>query len=312
MVEVKPKEEEGPLMTKKQKKEFERIQQWKESKKNRESGKPIIPEKAENRIPKVSSAQTNDHRIKPSRDTNQLPSKPIIPNKSATVDKFSNSLPKSVQNMKPRDKEVVHKNPSQVQKSSSLKPEISSNKLDSSKQKLLPPSLPNSVPRKKPESTMIVNKKPQPVKETERKSVSSKATLGNSNSQSTSKPIAKSIENITNHKKDVTINNGSRELQKPRVLNMKEREIPSKNIQPTKKAPPSNDLKPKHLPPKDLKPKQFPQPDLKPKQFPPADLKPKQFPPPDVRRREFPPKDVKRKPSVATKRMYSFILQPYI
>ncbi|KAF2901726.1 hypothetical protein ILUMI_04454 [Ignelater luminosus] len=331
MVEVKPKEEEGPLMTKKQKKEFERVQQWKESKKNRELGKPN-PEKTENRIPKVSSAQTNGHKIKPSGDNSQLPSKPSIPIKSANIDKLSNNLPKSLpsaQNVKSRDKEVVHRNSSQVQKGS-LKSEISSSKLDSSKQKP-PPSLPSSMPKKKPENNMIPNKKPQPIKEVERKSVSSKP-LGNSYSQSsTSKPITKSNGNITNHKKDITINNGSRELQRSKVPNMKEKEMPSKNIQPTKKAPlndfkpkqlPQKDLKPKQLPPPnlkpkqlpppdlkpkqfsppDLKPKQFPPPDLKPKQFPPADLKPKQFPPPDVRRKEFPPKDVKRKPAVANKR----------
>ncbi|KAK4886568.1 hypothetical protein RN001_002839 [Aquatica leii] len=74
MIEVKPKEEEGPLLTKKQKKELEKEQQRKSQK--------VLQQSINNKIPpsKPTQLPQTETKIKKIGDNNNIPQKPIVKN----------------------------------------------------------------------------------------------------------------------------------------------------------------------------------------------------------------------------------------
>lgn len=285
VIEVKPKEEEGPLLTKKQKKDQERtLQQRKETR------KPIMElplgklnsEQVENqnRIPKVSPTLLNDHKTKESNGNRITKSNNISNNnvkivkgniQAANNNDKSGLLATTSQNVKVYDKFNLSKSALKTQKSS-LKSETSSNKLNAIKQKS-----PNDFTKRNPE-ILVSDKGSNSTISSDRKDFTVKRSLNNSLIQSTSKSISKPNTNMSIHQKLAKFNGNSKEFDKSKST--KEKELHLKNNIA----------------------KGFPPNDLKPRQFPPKDLKCRQFPPPDVRRKEFPQKEIKRKLPLGNKR----------
>lgn len=290
IIEQKVVEEERP-MTKKQKKEFDKVQAWRERKERGYVPNPVdktMPPPM--RIPKLNSTNNSsnmDHendKTRPnsedrgnqkSNTSNNVPKGPLK--------RPENSVPKPWS--RPADKPLPRK---EDRPSSSQGPRRPEDRNGVKRSEIKPSSSNGSNPNRSAELNKSSNsklraelEKNRNINKTQLAKPLNSANSSYNNKNASSRPLSSgnpsasssSDKNKSLVRKDVS-KDTKRPLDKPKQF-------------------PHSELKPKQFPPSDVRPKQFPPTDVRSKQFPTADLKPKQLPPADVRRK-FPPKDVKR------------------
>lgn len=263
VIEVKPKEEEGPLLTKKQKREIEKEQQRKDAKFQNKPTTHLDKSKKPQSNDKGSVSKPADDRLKKASSRSEISNSPKSFDKipkvnSPTFVKPRQPLNNSLQNSKSSNNVVADKNG--VSKVPNNERGRNFNE-------------PKSKLPEKNRSSNDLTKKTDFQRPMEKKSLPQ--------NQKTIPP-----------RKELKPNGLSRDLLKQRpqqsAIKSNKEDIPERKFQSnslaikTAQQTPTNGYKTKPS----LPPKQFPPPDLKAKQFPPKDFKSKQFPPPkDVRRK---------------------------
>lgn len=294
VIEQKVVEEDRP-MTKKQKREFDKEQAWRERKERGPVPKPvdkIMPPPM--KIPKLNSTNSasnmnGDNKTRPISE-NRGSQKPSSSNNASkgSLKRPDNSVSKPLS--RPVDKPLPRK---ENRPSSSQGPRRPEDK-NGVKRSEIKPSSNGSIPNRSSELNKSSNSKLR-VELEKNRNISKISSAKPSSSNAVNSNSSNNNKNASNRPCSSGKPSASSISDKNKSLIRKDMGKDTKRAFDKPKQFPPSDLKPKQFPPSDVRPKQFPPTDVRPKQFPPSDLKPKQLPPADVRRK-FPPKNVKRRP----------------
>lgn len=270
LIEPKKKDDDEPLMTKRQKREYEKEKTYKEEREKRRQAMESEKNAPPNKIPKLNN------------NNGKIP-------KSNSVERYKNEQKSGSNNIK-RQTNIPERNiKPDINKSSKLRTELEKYKersRESISQSSQNRSLNKPLEKQKDGYRTPDNRKPRPDSRNIDISKSKSSTSGNVKMKSDTNSKLEDTSRQLNKQKQLPPSNARPKLDgSPKQTN---------NGRP--KQFPSSDLRPKQFPPSDVRPKQFPPSDLKPKKFPPSDVRPKQFPAPDVRPKQFPPPDVRRRP----------------
>ncbi|XP_018331255.1 protein SPT2 homolog [Agrilus planipennis] len=291
VIQPKPKEDEGPLMTKKQKREHEKERQRLEAKEARMKAEKTPPvdknQKGKGidngfKVPKPSESHVNGYKAEKLTSNGNIS---VLPPKISKIN-ARNSLEKPIlKNDRVLEKKPEKNSTKYVDNSSSKEkrntPLSSTDLKDKQKQNILieRQKLLDAKNRQKLEELKELQEleelreKQRQLQELERQKLQKLQKIKEKekliqNSQSTNNKVPSTLS-----KSPSSVNH----TKQNKVTDVRDKTISSKL--PAK----AKDLQPKKFPPNDLKPKQVPLSDLKPKQFPPPDVK--QRPPPIKKRR---------------------------